>query len=63
MIDGRGRQYCAEFILPYLHEESVVFIHDFYNRPDRYNVVLQWYDIIDGIDNTEQTIVALKAKK
>jgi len=62
LIDGRGRQYCAEFILPYLHEESIVFIHDFYNRPDRYDVVLQWYDIVDGIDNTEQTIVALKAK-
>ncbi len=60
-IDGRGRQYCAEFILPYLNEDGFVFIHDYFTRP-QYHLVEQWYDVVDGIKNTTQTLVVLKKK-
>ena len=62
LIDGRGRQYCAEFIIPYLHKDSIVFIHDYFARP-QYHLVEQWYDIIDSVKNTTQTIVALTPKQ
>lgn len=29
LIDGRGRGWCAEKVLPYLKEDSIVFIHDY----------------------------------
>eukprot|EP00178_Gracilaria_changii_P016279 TRINITY_DN461_c0_g1_i3.p1 TRINITY_DN461_c0_g1~~TRINITY_DN461_c0_g1_i3.p1 ORF type:complete len:441 (-),score=61.58 TRINITY_DN461_c0_g1_i3:3940-5262(-) len=43
LIDGRARLACALKILPYLSDESVVFIHDFYTRVDHYSQVLQFY--------------------
>ena len=61
LIDGRGRQYCAEFIIPYLHKDSIVFIHDYFTRP-QYHLVQEWYNIVDYVKNTTQTIVALKLK-
>lgn len=60
-IDGRARQYCAKFILPYLQEDALVFIHDFFKRP-QYHGVLEWYDIVHKIEHTEQTLVTLKKK-
>ena len=36
LIDGRARLACALKVLPYLKEDSVVFIHDFYTRADIY---------------------------
>lgn len=63
LIDGRARGWCAEYALNYLHKDSIIFIHDFWNRP-QYHVVFNWYDELDSI-KTEglQTIVALKPKK
>lgn len=62
-IDGRARGWCAEYVLKYLHEDSIIFIHDFWNRP-QYHVVFNWYDEVDSI-KTEglQTIIALQPKK
>ncbi|KAI0560411.1 hypothetical protein FGB62_113g14 [Gracilaria domingensis] len=34
---------CALRVLPYLHDNSLVFIHDFYTRLDHYSQVLQYY--------------------
>jgi SAM-dependent methyltransferase/glycosyltransferase involved in cell wall biosynthesis len=61
LIDGRGRGWCAEKIIPYLKEESIVFIHDYWDRPN-YHIVEKWYDIVDAV-KTGQGIVALKIKK
>ena len=61
-IDGRGRGWCAEEVIPYLHKDSIVFMHDFWNRP-QYHIVFEWYDEIASIKTPGlQTIVALKLK-
>lgn len=61
LIDGRGRQYCAAYILRHLTPSSIVFIHDFWKRP-QYHKVLDWYNEVGSIKNTLQTIVALSPK-
>jgi len=60
-IDGRARAQCAEFILPYLKKDSIVFMHDYFKRP-QYHIVEKFYDVIGGITDTTQTIVALRKK-
>lgn len=60
-IDGRSRVNCAFKALNYINENSIVFIHDFFNRPE-YNVIFNYYYEIDSIKDTEQTIVVLKKK-
>jgi len=61
LIDGRGRGWCAEKIIPYLKENSIVFIHDYWQRP-QYHIIERWFDIIDYV-KYGQSIVALKLKK
>jgi protein O-GlcNAc transferase len=62
LVDGRARGWCAEIALQYLHKDSIVFIHDFWNRTP-YHVVFKWYDELDSIKTPGlQTIVALKPK-
>lgn len=60
LIDGRGRGWCAEKILKYLHEDSIVFIHDYWQRP-QYRIVEKWYDVVDKITDG-QSLVVLKPK-
>ena len=60
LIDGRARPYCAQKVIPYLKENAVVFIHDFWERPE-YHWVLEYYDEIESIKKG-QTIVALRKK-
>ncbi len=60
LIDGRGRRFCAEEVLPYLHNDSLVFIHDFWNRK-RYHSVLEHYEVVDAIKNG-QSLVVLRPK-
>lgn len=43
LIDGRARVGCALRVLPYLEEDGVVFLHDFYARVDLYKEVLKYY--------------------
>ena len=62
LIDGRARQWCAEKALKYIDSNSIIFIHDYFNR-DRYKIIEKWYNIMDGIEDTEQTIVALRSKE
>lgn len=61
LIDGRCRVACAVKILPYLTESAAVFIHDFFHR-DRYKKVLAFYDQVDSVETTTQTIVKLCPK-
>ena len=44
-IDGRARVHCAKNILKLIHEESIIFIHD-YNRK-QYHVVEDFLDMIN----------------
>lgn len=60
LIDGRGRGWCAEKIIPYLKPTSLVFIHDYWNRPS-YHIVEKWYDVVDFIKEG-QSLVVLKLK-
>jgi protein O-GlcNAc transferase len=59
LIDGRARPECARAVLPWLHAGSLVFIHDFFRRP-HYHVVLERYEVIDGIDGEGQTLAVLR---
>jgi hypothetical protein len=61
LIDGRGRGWCAEKIIPYLKEDSLVFIHDYWQRP-QYHIVEKWFDVVDYV-KTGQSLVVLKLKK
>lgn len=50
LIDGRGRQWVAQFIMNNLCENHEVFIHDYIDRT-RYFVVEQFYDKIEVVDS------------
>jgi len=63
-IDGRARTDCAYKILNYIDESSIVFIHDFWPRPE-YHKVFDYYTEVVSIKDTQigdggQTIVGLK---
>lgn len=69
LIDGRARFWCAQKILPYLKKDSIVFIHDFWKYEDhmlhlteleKYNQIFNWYEEIESVKYTEQTIIKLK---
>lgn len=60
-IDGRSRINCAQKVLNYIDENSLVFIHDFFPRQE-YNVVFKFYEEVDSVRDTEQTIIVLKKK-
>ena len=66
-IDGRARGDCAFKALQYIHDDSLVFIHDFWGR-EEYHAVLEYYDVVDSVKDTLRppagmTIVALRRKK
>jgi len=61
LIDGRARRLCALKVIPYLKPDSIVIIHDWCSRPP-YHCVLDYYDIVDKIDDTAQTIASFKLK-
>lgn len=46
LINGRARVACALRILPHLHDNSLVFFHDFFLRPVHYAHVLPYYEEI-----------------
>jgi len=57
LIDGRGRQWCAEKVINYLNQDAIVFMHDFgVPGRERYNSVLNHYTIIGKVKD----LVALK---
>lgn len=58
LIDARARAYCAIDILKYIDSDSIVFIHDYMNRPKYHNIVETYYKIIEH----KQTMVVLKKR-
>ena len=61
LIDGRARRLCALKIIPYLKPNAVVIIHDWCLRP-MYHCVLDYYDLIEQVNDTPQTIAAFRLK-
>lgn len=58
LIDGRARQYCAKKVLNYVDKDSIIFVHDFFER-ERYYTIKQYYCIIDKDDTTIPSLVVL----
>ena len=60
LIDGRARPHCAIECFKYINKDSLVFIHDYFER-ESYHWVEDYYDIVDKLlDN--KTLVVLKKK-
>lgn len=61
LIDGRARAACAKYILPYLKPDSIVFMHDYHDRPFYHGVVNDHYEIVADI-NVGQSLAVLRPK-
>lgn len=61
LIDGRARAQCAKKVLKYLKDDAVVFIHDFWARP-QYHSVLEFYEEVASVKH-DQSLVTLKKKE
>lgn len=48
LIDGRGRQWVAPIVRPYLNEGHELFVHDYPDR-ERYFTIEAFYDIIEVV--------------
>lgn len=44
LIDGRARAFCAEYVLKYLHADSLVFIHDYHDRFFYHGTIEKYYN-------------------
>lgn len=60
LIDGRARQWCAQEVLPYLTQDSLVFIHDWVRSG--YHWILQWYDEVEKSKSAKNSTGVLKKK-
>jgi len=63
LVDGenRTRRFCAEEARKYMDEDSVLFIHDYDDRPDTHKVE-EIYDIIEKVED-DNSLVVMKVKK
>lgn len=60
-VDGRARRLCAIKALSKLKTSGVLIIHDWCNRPP-YHCVLDYYNLIDKVDTTTQTVAVFTKK-
>ena len=60
LIDGRARAQCAKKVLNHINPGAIVFIHDFWQRP-QYHSVLNYYTEVSSI-RYGQSLIALKQK-
>lgn len=62
LIDGENktRAFCAIESLKYIDKESIVFIHDYFNRRNIYSMIEEYYDIIDKIEEGPSLVVLRK---
>lgn len=62
LVDGenRTRGFCAEEATKYMNNQSIVFIHDYYDRPE-IHWVEKYFDIVEKIE-TGATLVVMKKK-
>lgn len=57
--DNKSRVFCALEALKHIDENTIVFIHDYYNREELHAQVEEHYDVIDKVE----TLVVLRKKK
>mmetsp|Transcript_31005 Transcript_31005/g.73722 ORF Transcript_31005/g.73722 Transcript_31005/m.73722 type:complete len:262 (-) Transcript_31005:329-1114(-) len=52
LVDGRARIACALFALRYLEGNSLLFLHDYFQRAEtrNYNRVLEHYSVVAAVD-------------
>jgi predicted O-methyltransferase YrrM len=63
LIDGRSRVECAKYVLNFLKKDGVVFVHDFWKKKrTRYRPILEYYNEIESVKDTLQTLIILKKK-
>lgn len=64
LIDGRARQFCCEYCLPYIKPGGLIFFHDFWMQGrDRYrNMALKYYNEVASIIYSSQTLAVLQPK-
>lgn len=61
LIDGRARLECAKFAINLLNDNGIVLVHDFWKAGrERYRPILDYYEEIESIKDTVQTIIVLK---
>jgi hypothetical protein len=58
LIDGRARAECAKYILKYLHEKSLIFIHDFEARPFYHENLDAYYVKVAVVFEGQSVVVA-----
>lgn len=58
LVDGRFRVACILQTLLVTSRDTVILVHDFYNRPE-YFIVLLYVDVVDRVD----TLVTLQRKR
>ena len=61
LIDGRARRLCAKKVIPYLNKGAIIIIHDWVLR-NVYHCVTDYYDVLEYISTTPQTIATFKLK-
>lgn len=59
LIDGRARKYCAKKILNYTNENSIIFVHDYFER-ERYHEIENNFYLIDMEKESTQTLAIFK---
>lgn len=61
LIDGRARPECGKFITNYISNDSIIFVHDYFDKKHRahYHVLEEQYKVIDYV-KTGQTLAVLK---
>ena len=47
LVDGRARVECAFKAYSHLHEDGVIFVDDYFERPE-YHTIERWYELIDA---------------
>ena len=65
LVDGRARQFCVEYCIPYLKPGGLVFFHDFWMQGrDRYRIVaLKHFNEVASIVYSSQTLAVLQPKQ
>lgn len=64
LIDGRARYECSKISLKLIKDDGIVFSHDFWhkNRINRDIRMLEFYEEIESIKDTKQTIILMRKK-
>lgn len=60
LVDGRARPYCALYAYDLLHDDGVLFIHDYFMRP-HYHFVEDKYEVIASVKQG-QTLAVFKKR-